>query len=628
MKLKIRVWIGALAAALLLSMTCVAGHSALVVQKSGSSLPQLPAGEEQWVPGFSSQQIHMNKEGMKQAVEVGFKWIEIRIGNTLKKNPEMGMDELIEWAKKTKDQLDTAGLKVWSCHFPFGPGYDFSTLDEHQNQNVVQFDIKCLEIAKIFGAHVGVIHSSDEGVKPGERDQRLKNARKGLETLASAFQKAGLPMAVEILPRVMLGNTTKELDGLIKGLPNTGMTLDLNHIFYEKQEDVIRYFRNRIFHVHFSDYNGVEQHWNPMQGTMNWPAIMRAMQTSGYKGVMMFEIRLYGNPPVHPGRQTLYSTHLAWKKLMLLNEWIKVEKSDIKACQNYKKMQLQCFDVGTSAALTGQNKQGIEAAKKTGFQWMEIIVPNDIYLKTDAELKVWAKKEVADLQAVGMKLWSIHLPYGKSYDISAVDSAQNAGALKQQARVLELMKIFKPQVAVLHACAGKLAAEERNGVKTSIVQEREMRKTIFKSKVKDLAAGYKKVDVTLAIETLPAEYLGNTSTELLELIQGVPNLGVCLDINHIMLEDHAAAIRSLGKSIVTVHLSDHDAQADRHWLPYLGNIDWSGAMQALMDVNYEGVIMFEVSSKPKAPKPGYELQTPQMCMDAWRKITGCAASSN
>ena len=571
-----------------------------------ANVPELPASEK-WSPGFSSQQIHMNNEGIAQAADQGFHWIEIRVGNTLKSNPDMNMDGLIQWARKTRAQLDSAGMNVWSCHFAFGPGYDFSTLDPKQNQKVVDYHIRCLEVAKILGAHLGVIHSSDEGVKPEDRAQRLKNARKSLEQLAPAFQKAGLPMAVEILPRVMLGNTSKELDYLVKGLPNTGVTIDLNHIFQEKQEDVINYFKGRIYHVHFSDFNGLEQHWNPMQGKMNWPAIMRAMQTSGHKGVLMFEIKLYGITPAHPGKQTLASTYLAWKKLMLMSQCVREEKSDVKAMEKFRSKELECYEVGTSAALSGQTLPGFQAAKTAGFKWMEIIIPNDIHKMTDAQLKDWAKKQKADLKASGMRLWSIHLPYGKNYDLSATDSLQNAEACKQQKRALSLMKILKPQVAVIHACAGKLNETDRAS-----------RKEMFKKQIALFAADYRKAEVTLAVETLPAEYLGNTSTELLDMIHGVPNLGVCLDINHIMLEDHAAAIKSLGKNIVTTHLSDHDNQADRHWLPYLGRINWKAAMHALLETKYEGVVMFEVSSKPKTPK--IETQTLPMCMEAWERM--------
>lgn len=578
-------------------------------EQSLSAQKQSLTKKDIWAPGFSSQQIHLNKEGMKSAADEGFRWIEIRIGNTLKRNPQISFESLVRWAKKTKAQLDSAGIRVWSCHFPFGPGYDISTLDEAKNQKAVEYNIACLELAKIFEAHVGVIHSSDEGVKPEEREQRLKMARKSLEQLAPAFQKAGLPMAVEILPRVMLGNTSKELDRLIKGLPNTGITLDLNHIFYEKQEDVIRYFKDRIYHVHFSDFNGQEQHWNPLQGTMNWPAIMRAMQSSGYRGVMMFEIKLYGITPAHPGKQNLYSTHLAWRKLMQLNGFVAEEKSDEKAWKRFKDAEIHAYDVGTSAALTGTTQEGYEAARNAGFQWVEVIIPNDIHLQSDQEIAAWAREQRTAVQASGLKLWSVHLPYGTAYDLSATDSLQSATAVRQQERALGLLKILKPQVAVLHACSGKITP-----------QERESRKASFVQRVKPLAAEYRKAEVTLALETLPADYLGNTSQEILEMIQGIPNLGVCLDINHIMLEDHSAAIRSLGKSIVTTHLSDHDAQADRHWLPYLGRIDWKSALRALTAVNYEGVMLFEVSARPKHPKAGYPAQTIEMCMQAWQRM--------
>ena len=105
----------------------------------------------------------------------------------------------------------------------------------------------------------------------------------------------------------------------------------------------------------------------------------------------------------------------------------------------------------------------------------------------------------------------------------------------------------------------------------------------------------------LAVEDLPRTCLGNCSAEILELTRGHDALKVCFDTNHLLGgEDPAAFVRAVGHKLVTLHVSDYDFIDERHWLPGEGDIDWNSIVEALRDVDYQGVFMYEIS--PKCPK--------------------------
>ncbi len=62
--------------------------------------------------------------------------------------------------------------------------------------------------------------------------------------------------------------------------------------------DVVRDLGDRIFTLHLSDYDGVdEKHWVPGEGVIDWTAFMRALHEIGYTGPFNFECNLPGETP-------------------------------------------------------------------------------------------------------------------------------------------------------------------------------------------------------------------------------------------------------------------------------------------------------------------------------------------
>lgn len=72
---------------------------------------------------------------------------------------------------------------------------------------------------------------------------------------------------------------------------------------------------------------------------------------------------------------------------------------------------------------------------------------------------------------------------------------------------------------------------------------------------------------------------------------------VCLDLGHCALIGEAAedAIIKLGHDrLHALHVHDNDCKWDCHTLPYLGKTDWNAVMKALKEIDYDGVLTYEV----------------------------------
>ena len=138
----------------------------------------------------------------------------------------------------------------------------------------------------------------------------------------------------------------------------------------------------------------------------------------------------------------------------------------------------------------------------------------------------WAIKVKNRADKAGIVIWSVHLPFGGPYDISQTNDTlrQRAVELNMNDMILSA-KIVAPEKFVIHPSAEPISNEERA---TRIVAS--------KKSLQELAAKAKELNIPLLVENLPRTCLGNTSTELLEIINGIDNTAICFDVNHLLIE--------------------------------------------------------------------------------------------
>lgn len=103
-------------------------------------------------------------------------------------------------------------------------------------------------------------------------------------------------------------------------------------------------------------------------------------------------------------------------------------------------------------------------------------------------------------------------------------------------------------------------------------------------------------EVRIAVENLTNGYFSDPA-HLVALVEDVDlaNIGICIDTGHRNLHgDVATALRLVDKHLFTLHIHDNHGDHDAHLLPMRGTINWPTVLQALADIHYPGVFMYEL----------------------------------
>jgi len=246
----------------------------------------------------------------------------------------------------------------------------------------------------------------------------------------------------------------------------------------------------------------------------------------------------------------------------------------------------------------------MNACRQAGLNALEIILFGGWISHYTGDLRSICREVHGDMQAAGLTAWSIHLPFGWEWDLSDPNPGQRQAILARCQKLLDEAAVLEPTKAVIHPSYEPLPPEERPA-----------RLAACQDALQILSRTAADLGMQLAVECLPRTCLGNTSIEILQLIDGIPEIGVCCDVNHLFQETPQNFITQIGSRLATVHISDYDGIDERHWLPGRGINDWPAVIRALAAVGYAGPWMFEVSAAT-ALQP----LTPQVLADCWRDL--------
>jgi len=185
------------------------------------------------------------------------------------------------------------GVACRSVHLDFELDYDISSSDESIRRSTVDDMKRALAAGRALGADIAVLHGSDEAVAAHTRARRIEILKSSLAELCSAARASGIRLALELLPRDCLANTTREALFITGGLPEEtiGFCFDVNHVNLREDPPLaVEALSGRIFTFHISDNDGVEErHWFPFEGVIDWAAFMAAVRRIGYAGQFIFE---------------------------------------------------------------------------------------------------------------------------------------------------------------------------------------------------------------------------------------------------------------------------------------------------------------------------------------------------
>ena len=123
-------------------------------------------------------------------------------------------------------------------------------------------------------------------------------------------------------------------------------------------------------------------------------------------------------------------------------------------------------------------------------------------------------------------------------------------------------------------------------------------------------------NVIICYENMPFNgYPISKCSEILSVVKTIDsdNFKICLDTGHAMvmpdnsLED---SVKELSSLIKVLHVHDNDGKGDQHKFPGLGVIHWQAFIDALKEINYDGVFSLETLPDKNLPEEEYlvELQ--------------------
>lgn len=251
---------------------------------------------------------------------------------------------------------------------------------------------------------------------------------------------------------------------------------------------------------------------------------------------------------------------------------------------NLNKLQIpKTLELGTSDDLLSDfSIESLKNARQNGVHFLEISLTKFIKLKHEERIQL-ASMIRENSRKTGIQLWSVHLPYGNDFDVSNINEAERKKNINTQKHFIDIAELLGVKRMVLHPSVDRITGPVRQ------LHIEALRKSLI-----ELQEYLKGKSVSLNIENLPRACLGNSIEEMAKILEGIPDIGICADVNHMKGVRPEEFISFFGKRIKMVHMADYDFVDEKHWLPGWGDNNWNNIILSLIQAGYDGPFMYEV----------------------------------
>lgn len=222
---------------------------------------------------------------------------------------------------------------------------------------------------------------------------------------------------------------------------------------------------------------------------------------------------------------------------------------------------------------------------RVGFRYISLgaRVDHSGYLTSSRRQRV--KKQLADH---GIRICSLHTPFGKHIDISSPDHAKKRRTLDCYKRCIDVAQYLGAHVVIFHPTA-YMQFEDLNSRKEAIIDN-----------VGRLLDHARDTEVSLAIEN---EHFPPANDILRFSLDKILDrkYGFCYDTSHDNLTRHPLMIlKQYSHRLLTTHISDNRGETDDHMLPYEGSFPWPAFCRIFSKICLNGVLLLEVEMRESA----------------------------
>lgn len=254
--------------------------------------------------------------------------------------------------------------------------------------------------------------------------------------------------------------------------------------------------------------------------------------------------------------------------------------------------------VGYSVGFNKITPEKMKDARSAGLEYIEVSGMNSligadhkpVLSDEEAAEKFRQIKEATD--QAGIKIWSVHMPYGKQIDLSLADESARSEAVELHRKILEWCEPLEPKIILFHP-SWHLGLNERETRADKLIRS-----------ANELYPQIKRMKATMVIENMLGYELirsesletplFRTVEEAVAIMDQMPrNVYAAIDMNHIKYPEKL--IRALGKRLKSVHIADGDGEKECHYNPCSGkgDNDWNAILIELDRAGFRGPFMFE-----------------------------------
>lgn len=246
------------------------------------------------------------EEFFAKAKRDGFEAVEVCIGDS----GALSLDTDEATCRRLRALAEEQGLTILSVASGIYWGYSLASAEPADRERAKAALTKMIEMTAWFGAKslltipgaVDVFFLPDREVQA--YDEVLAYAKEGLRAVLPVAEKHQVRLAIEnVWNRFLLSPV--EMAGFIDGFdsPWIGAYVDVANVLpFGYPEQWLRILGSRVAGIHFKDFRRAvgtaEGFVDLLEGDVNWPAVMEAIQGIGYDGPLVAElIPLYRHHP-------------------------------------------------------------------------------------------------------------------------------------------------------------------------------------------------------------------------------------------------------------------------------------------------------------------------------------------
>ena len=185
--------------------------------------------------------------------------------------------------------INSLSLKLNAIHMPFSNEWaDLACQYEDDRKEIVKLFVKLIRELDKYHPSAYVFHPCGFGVNESNYEEYTSRLIKSVNVLTEETDKK---ICIENMAGKYFLDTSDKMLDFLSHCKHAYTCVDVNHFYYEKPQDAILKYGDRIGTIHVSDYDFVkERHFLPKEGKNDWNAIIGALKRVNYKGVFNYEV--------------------------------------------------------------------------------------------------------------------------------------------------------------------------------------------------------------------------------------------------------------------------------------------------------------------------------------------------